>query len=173
MLLAYSKIIGLPIADIQNEKNIGSVKEVFFNSDCAVVGFMIKSQSWGLADSHQIVPADAVVSLFRDGLSIGKEEDIVDMNEMVRLKGIIANRLFGLNQKVVTSSGQQIGMVYDYLIDAATLAIIKFYVRHLWSEKIILSSHIIGFETNKIIVKDDMNAVEALDPAPESVIATD
>lgn len=173
MLLAYSKIIGLPIADIQNEKSIGSIKEIVFNSECAIVGFMPKSQFWSLSDNYKIIPSDIVISLSKDGLSIRKEEDIVEISEMVRLKGIISHRLFGINQKVVSLSGEQIGTVYDYLIDTATLTIVKFYLRHLWQERIVPIAQIVGFETNKIIIKDGDNTVEASDPVPESIAAID
>lgn len=168
MLLNYSKIIGLPVADLQNENNIGSIKEILFNSECAVVGFMLRSAFLSLSDDRKIIPSDIVVSLSKDGLTIRKGEDIAEMSEMVRLKGIVSHRLFGVNQKVATAGGEQVGTVYDYLIESTTLAIVKFYVRHLWQEKIIPVSQIVGFETNKIIIKDNSNTVPASDPAPES-----
>jgi len=172
MIIPYSKIVGLPIADLQNERNIGSVREVIFNPECDVVGFMLRPVLWEL-QSNKIVTSDAVLSLNRDGLSIGKDEDVADVSEMVRLKGIFSHRLFGVNQKVVSRSGEQIGTVYDYFIESTTFAITKFCVRNLWRERIIPIKEIIGFETNKIIIKDNDSTIDASETVPESAVAVE
>lgn len=169
MLLNYTKIIGMPVAELRNQEKIGVIGNIIFNDECAVAGFMLGSQSlffW--KEQAKVIPAEASIALVKDGLIINSDDNICDLSEMVRLNSLIKRKLCGIHQRVLTERGKYLGYVYDFLINSSTLSMTKFYIKNLlFEEKIIPCSKVLSFDKGQIIVKDESKPITVAEPMAE------
>ncbi|MDO8444371.1 MAG: hypothetical protein Q7S80_02620 [bacterium] len=155
MMLLYSKLIGSPIAGLKDSAKVGTVADLIINDTDLTVAAVMVVPKLSFVAKQKVVSSTDFVHLTKNGLIISDEEALVEISELVRVETLYKNKCFGLAQKVVTKSGAYIGHVYDYLIDSATCAIHKFYVKKLLNDRIIPASAVIAMEGKLITIKDD------------------
>ncbi|PIS07327.1 hypothetical protein COT78_04190 [Candidatus Berkelbacteria bacterium CG10_big_fil_rev_8_21_14_0_10_43_13] len=155
MLILYSKLIGAPIAEIKEAAKLGSITDFVINNDDLTIAAAVVEIGLPLISKKKIVSATDFVRIFKDGIIVSSDDAIVELDEIVRVAKLYEQKCHGLAQKVVTKSGQYIGHVYDYLINSNTGAIQKFYVKKMFTDRIIPASAVISMEGKLITIKDD------------------
>lgn len=169
MMLLYSKIVGMTVADLREQKKIGEIDDLIYNSELKIAAFVLKQQFSILPREPQIVSSDDVAALAKKGLVVYNEGAASPLRESVRIKKLTDEKFYGLKQPVISKSGQRIGSVYDYLVDSGTLLITKFYVKSLFGERIIPVSKVVSLEKRKIIIEDETESIKV--PADTSELA--
>ena len=157
MILKYSSIIGLPVADLKDQSHVGKVSEVIIDPcSVSIAAVAVEQPSWLFSKSRFVIKLD-VVYLLKNGVIIEDAESLIDREESVNIERLIKSNNFGIGQKVVTSSGILLGHVYDFLVESESLSITKFYIKHLLRERIISIDKIESVDGKLITVKDNQN----------------
>lgn len=165
MLIEFSKIIGLPIYELKNQTKVAMLFDLFVsNDDCQTEAIIAKTASF-LGKMKYISKKD-VVEISKEAIIIRDDDALVDINELVRLKRKEKERPEIINSKVLTKNGSYVGKVYDFVVENNSLTIIRIYTKKLFDQRIIPAGSIIKLEKNRIIIKDDFEAVrEQIIPA--------
>lgn len=175
MLLPYTKIIGGFIVDLRGFTNLGNIFELVYSDEkLAVSGVLTKTGGFFGRKIKAVSSVDILEISSKTVAALVDDEDvIVDLDEVVRLKKNFEDGYFGIGQSVVTQSGKSLGKVYDLLIDSVDLTIHKFYVKDLFSDRIIATKQIVGWDgPKKLVVKDNTETIKVASPTPETVSAS-
>lgn len=111
------------------------------------------------------------------GMIIDSIDDLVDPNEIIKIRDILKLNFHLIGHKVVTKKGKKLGKVSDFTIDSATFSIYQLIVqRPLFSgltdpELTINRSQIIEIDDYKVVIKNDQEEVHV--PATKQTITPD
>jgi len=169
MILRYTQIIGLPIFEIKNQSLLGySYECVLDDSKKSVLGLVLKP---GIFSQPKFILLQMdIIRMLKKNIIVRDEGSISEIKDLVRVQTLIDDGIFGIGQKVQTESGNNLGKLYDFLVESETLGITKLYVRDMAKERIIPASDIISIEPKIITIKDLLGQVEALSEiVPETV----
>lgn len=111
-----------------------------------------------------------------DCIVIDSEDELIDADDIVRLKNLLAENFTLQNKPVITDLGRRLGHVEDYTINLETSRLQKLYVkRPLWrswlgASLIIDRSQIVDITPRHILVRDTTIKSPALaaEPVPET-----
>lgn len=155
MMVLYSKLIGAPVAELKDQTKVGEISDFIIENAGLTLAGAIISQDNFLFSKKKVISSIDFIQLLKKGVIIGDENAIAELSEIGKLETLYKNKNYGIGQKVITKSGQYVGHVFDYLIDAPTLAIRKFYIKKLFNERIIPVTSVISFEGKIITIKED------------------
>lgn len=153
MLIEYSKLIGLPIFNLESQSRAAELAGFFFDEKEAKVEAAI-AKTAGFWGKMKFISAKEIVELSKSALIIRDEESLVEPKEMIRLNKKMKKRAKIVGEKVATKNGDYIGTVNDFVIESSSLSITRLYVKKLFDQRIIHASAIIKIEQKKITVKD-------------------
>lgn len=160
MLTLYSKLVGLPIIELENQSKLASVLDVVVDpKNGRILGLIAKVGS--LLPRDQLVAARDINQVLPTAILVADAERLTAMDEVVRVNELYKKRFTLFGKKVVTENGKALGRVNDYLLDDEALALVKIYVRHLLSDRIIPYSAIVKIDDKTVVVKDDFEAISA------------
>lgn len=166
MLSLYSKVINCPVIELKTQTQIGVVDDlVLHKTKLEVHAVTLKKSSLFDFNEAQVVINTDIVEINSKAVIVNNPDSIVPLSEAIRIKEAIDDKYYGIYQKVVSTKGKTIGMVYDYLVDSSSQKIVKIYCRTLFNEKIIPSSSVIKMEGKKIFIKDDYELERITSPA--------
>jgi len=161
MILRYTQIIGLPIFELKNQSLLGYSHEcVIDNVKKSILGIVLKPGIF--SQPKYILLQMDVLKILKKNIVIRDEGAISEIKDLVRVQALIDDGMFGIGQKVQTESGNNLGKLYDFLVDSESLGITKLYVRDMTKERIISASDIISIEPKVIVIKDPNAAIEAI-----------
>ena len=164
MIVKYSQIIHSPVVEMKSQSNLGVASDlVIQKSDLTVKAVVVKCGFFNLLT--RVAAASDIVELNSGSVILNDDDSIITLSEATRIREAIHEKMHGIGQSVRTKSGKSLGQVYDYIIDNATCAIQKLYVKSLLTDRIIPVSAIINFEGKRITVKDDFEVIA--EPKPE------
>jgi len=158
MLIEFSQLKNLPVFELDNQAKIAELADFFVDEDETKIDAMIVKTA-GLFKHLKFIPAKEIVELSKKALIIENSESIVAPKEIVRLEKKFHKRAKIIGERVYSKKGEYLGTVYDYVIEATSLSIIRIYLKKLFDQRIIHSSAIIKIEQKKIIVKDNFEMV--------------
>jgi len=161
MILRYTQIIGLPIFELKNQSLIGYSHEcVLDNIKKSILGIVLKP---GLFSQPKFILLQMdVLKILKKNIVVRDEGAISEIKDLVRVQTLIDDGIFGVGQKVQTESGNNLGKLYDFLVDSESLGITKLYTKDLTKERIIPASDIISIEPKIIIIKDPNSVLETI-----------
>ncbi len=172
MIVRYTSIIGSTVAELRDQTKIGRISEVIIDdSSISIAAIAVDMPFWSFQKDKFVLNID-IVHLLKDGIMINDIESIVDLDESIQLEKLIKRKVFGINQRVETSSGTYIGYVYDFLIETGNLAIVKFYIKHLFAERIISADKVISINGKIIRIKDNFTSNKISSMATVDAIST-
>ena len=154
MFIEATKIIGLPIASIEEESKVGDVLQLVVDpQNGALLGFLVRSG--GIFAQSKALSVVDIREWDPNGLVIGSINHIVPVDEIVRLKEIVDQKLVILGLKAQTESGKNLGVIENLLIDTDTLTVAKYYVKNvlLGDERVFPANSVIKID--KIVVFQD------------------
>jgi len=170
MILRYTQIIGLPIFELKNQSLVGySYECVLDNVKNSILGIVLKP---GLFSKPKFLLLQMdVLKILKKSIVIRDEGAVSEIKDIVRVRTLIDDGIFGVGQKVQTESGQNLGRLYDYLVDSDNLIITKLYIKDLAKERIISAANIVSIEPRIITVKDSLDTIEATSEVLSETIA--
>lgn len=158
MLLPINRFIGAPLVSLQAEAVIAHTGEPIIDPrKLIVVGFYVGPQA--KKQTPQVIHTSDIREVSHLGLIIDSAEDIMPLDDLVRLQEIINFGFELIGIPVVDEQGKKYGKVSDYSIDPKS-----FYVQQLFTQqsllrsfgslsKIIHRTQIISITNEKIVIK--------------------
>lgn len=160
MLIRYSKIINSPIYEVRTNTFLGSVSEIIFDFDnLKIIGLIVKGNEYFFKKGAGISATNIIELSAENAVYVDNEHALTPLEELIRIKKKYDDKNCGVGQRVETKSGKKIGKVYEILFENKSLNLKKFYVKNVFSERIITDSSIISIDNKKITIKDDYEAV--------------
>lgn len=153
----YSTIAHLPVISFQSEDTIATCKEYLFDPGELMCKVIKVRRHELFRKVEQFVIWEDVLE-FSNGLYIQDQEVLVDADELVRHQQYVDHPCVIINMQVKTETGQELGVVYDFTIDAETGALTKIHITtnslFITEKHIIDRSQIVKIHENTIIVYD-------------------
>jgi len=153
VLIEYSKLIGLPVYDIESKRRVAELSGFFVDEDEKKIEVII-AKTKGLIKKTVFIPQKELIELLKDGLIIENEESLVPPTEMVRFNKKMKRRPKIIGQRVETKNGDYIGKVSDFVIENSSLSITRLYVKRIFDQRIIHASAILKIDEKRIVIKD-------------------
>jgi len=158
MLTLYSKIVNLPIIELENQSRLASVLDVVVDpKNGRILGLIAKVGS--ILPRDQLVAARDISQILPTTILVVDAERLTAIDEVVRVNELYKKHYTLFGKKVVTENGKLLGKINDYLIDDEALSLVKIYVRHLISDRIIPYSAVVKIDDKAVTVKDDFEAI--------------
>lgn len=157
MLLFDSKLIGLKVASVQAAHQIGEVNGYVLNPrNLSIPALYVHSYH---ARANRILHTSDIRSLGNQGVLIDHDEQLMEQDDLVRLKEIIAIDFELIGKLVVTEDDYKLGKVASFVFDSHSWMIMKLHVKPSIvknmgvSELIIHRQQIIKVSDSNVIVK--------------------
>lgn len=160
MLILHSKLLNLPVIELENQKKVASVIDLVIEpKNGKLLGLLVRVGA--ILPKNQLVAARDINQLLPTAILVGDTEKITEIDEVVRVKELYKKKYGLIGRKVVTKSGKMLGKINDFLIDSDAFGLTKIYVRNLFSDRIIPYSAVIKMD-KVVTVKDDFEAISIL-----------
>lgn len=149
MVIEASRLLRLPVTDTFGTEHGRIDSTVFWAAEARLCGFQVstgvvtKFRALSLLDTLSINERSVIV-----GSPAALSSDLKEFDAISQETGPV------VGVKAVTQSGRSLGKISDVLLEAETGFIIRFYVRHLLSERIIPRQYLVSITPRKIIFKD-------------------
>lgn len=157
MLLFQDKIANLRIASVQATQQIGQVTGRIINPrNLSIPALYVRSR---LAPDEQVLHTSDVRDINNSGLLIDHDNQLMDTDDLVRLKEIIAMNFELIGKPVETEDGDKLGKVINFVFDSTTWLIMKIHVKQSivrnmgTSELIIHRRQVVKVSDARIVVK--------------------
>ncbi len=154
MLLELSKVRGIPVGVMDEQRAVGSVEmPVIFADEAKVIGFLVRSR--GILPPKKVVSFQDVVGIDTKGLVINSVDNLLPTDEVLRIKEILKSgfKLVGLPAK--TKNKKYLGRITDVVIETTSGDVIRLYVRNLLDERIFERSMIHDIKPKEVILTFD------------------
>lgn len=164
----YSNIVGTLVFEDDTPRPVAMIKDLVMDPDRGTLIAFVLNQNKELV----ISPMD-VISL-KQVMKINDADNIVEAAEILRVREVLKSHRPIYGAKVFTKSGEALGKVFDFSIDAKTYDLNKIFVAKnilglfRYDSLIIPAKSIIEVKPYKIIVKDGREAIkeESLQSVP-------
>ncbi len=170
MYIQASKLIGLSVGNLDTRSKIAEIKQIFVDiKKGEIIGFLCKTG--GFFGSRKIISINDVLDFDKNAIIIRSEDELSDLDEIIRIKKIIDKDLFIIGMKARTESGEDLGKVYDFIFDSEELKITKYYLGGIFTEKILPAKKVVKIDENKheIVFSDDVIKVTKLKRTKKAV----
>lgn len=111
-MIKLQQLIGLPVIVIHSGKQVGTVKDAWFDEHWQLNGLILECAKW-FATSVRIVAWTDVLSCGEDTVIIASEEAIIRMKSKQLLRSFYTGLVKLKDLPVVTVQGLQLGRVSD------------------------------------------------------------
>ena|SRR3990167_5405497 len=156
MLILTSTILNLPVAALDEQKKIGEVKDLVFDpNNGELLGLLVGQKGFFLQRTNALSSQD-ILDFDKNGIVTKSEENLVELDEIVRIKKSLHDKIKIIGQKAVAKSGKKLGHIYDLLIDADTLVITKYYIKDMLEERIIPANCVVEITPRAVVFSDDV-----------------
>jgi len=159
MFIEATKIIGLSIASIEEKSKVGEILQLVIDpKNGSLLGFLVRSG--GIFSQSKALSVVDIREWDPNGLVIGSVNHIVPVDEIVRLKEIVDQKLVILGLKAQTESGKNLGVIENLLIDTDTLTVAKYYIKNilLGDERVFPSNRVIKIDKT-VVFQDDATEI--------------
>jgi len=154
----YSNIVGTLVVEDDSPRPVAMIKDLVMDPDRGALIAFVVNQNKGLIVS----PMD-VISL-KQVMKINNADNIVEAAEILRVSEVLKSHRPIFGAKVFTKSGDYLGKVFDFSIDAKTYDLNKIFAAKdilglfRYNSLIIPAKSIVEVKSYKIIVKDGKEA---------------
>lgn len=161
MMIEATKLINLPLGALDTESKIGEIREILVDPENGrILGFLVQPQSSYFGGSiFSPKKALSIVDVREwdpKGLVTASIENLVNPNEIIRIKDVLQKNIILIGMKAKTESGKGLGSVEDLLIDTDTESVAKYYLKDLLGEKRVLTSDKVVKIDKVIVFHDDV-----------------
>lgn len=127
MLLLQSRIMTLPIASIQAGHRIGTITGfVIQPKGLSIKALVIESS---MSKEYLYLHTEDILETRSAGILIDHNEQLMESEDLVRLKDLIEIDYHLLAKPVITESKKKIGSVMDYIINTSGWQVQKIHVQ--------------------------------------------
>jgi len=159
MLIELSKLENLPVGSFAESMLVGKLASVIVSPQDAKV-IALKVYLGKFFAKAKIVSFGDVVDIDINGVTINSSDNLLPVDEIVRVKNIMAKKFNILGLPARTKNKKYLGRVRDAVIETTSGDIIRIYVGNVLSQKIFTRSMIHQIKNNEIILTFDDKARE-------------
>lgn len=171
MYITYSKVVGLNIYDLKSRTCLGKVEDIVIDNDnLKVIALILRKQSFWDKKIFAVVESD-ILEISKLGVVVNDENAIADLDELIRIKSKVSDGYLGVEQRVQSENGKNLGTVFDLLFDSKSFEITKLYTKNIFDEKIFSCKSILSYENNIITVKEEQEKIKVTAEETEASIA--
>jgi len=124
------------------------------------LGFLVSGG--GLFSPKRVISAVDVRDWDPNGIVTATIDNLVEKDEIVRIKEVIDQKIDLFGMKAKTKSGKRLGTIEDFLIDTTATCVMKYYLKDLVSgSRVFSADKVIKIEKNTIIFEDDVTEIPA------------
>lgn len=161
MLIYASRLLGAPILSVQAGGAIGYVSEPIVDPDnLKIIAFHVDGPLLKKSNTN-ILDISSVREYSNYGLVIDSIEELIEKNDVIKIKKIIDLNFNLINLKVETKKGSHLGKVSDYTITSEDFIVQQIIVKRpimkslIDPELTISKKEIVEITDYKIIIKDE------------------
>jgi uncharacterized protein YrrD len=161
MLINAKKIIGLPIIEAITMNKIAMVSNLIVSPENGqILAFLLQKSFF--SGENKIVVLNDIREMYIDGLVTNTQENIINSNEVVKVKDVLDKDIFLLGSRVMTQNGKKIGYLEDFIFDTSFSSIVTLIVKKRFSseKRIISAERILNILPKRIVIRDMSNKVE-------------
>lgn len=158
MLVLSERLLSLPIVSIQTGSRLGNIASAIIDPrQLKIVAFRCEGPMIDIEPA--ILHTEDIREVSDMGLIVDSADDIMPLDDLVRLKEVIDFNFELENKLVVEENGRKVGRVNSYSVEVTTFYIIKLHVKPTFfgaiktAERIIDRSQIVEITPQKIVVK--------------------
>ena len=167
------EIIGLPVFSVVDGKKIGQVKELIVNpEESRTEFFMVSDDSWYAG--AKVLPFKSVIGVGEHAVTTESQNQLIAITDNTSANNLLTREVDIKGKRVLTSIGNLIGIVNEYMIDEQTGNIARLQFKSSQDEskfEMIDSEQVLTYGSEVIIVKDQSVkapvTVAAETPAPK------
>ncbi|MDP2642711.1 MAG: PRC-barrel domain-containing protein [Candidatus Peregrinibacteria bacterium] len=154
MEMFYSNIVGTLVFEDDSPRPVAVIKDLVMDPDRGALIAFVVNQNKGLVVS----PMDVIS--FKQVMKINNADNVVEAAEILRVSEVLKSDRPIFGAKVFTKSGEYLGKVFDFSIDAKTYDLNKIFAAKdilglfRYNSLIIPAKSIVEVKPYKIIVKD-------------------
>lgn len=154
MLVLASQILKLPVVAHDVSERVGRVHDLFIDADKGELLGLAISPDW--LSKPKLIVADDIRDIDQSGVIIKNHRNIVEIDDVVKIKKIRDDKFRVIGLKVITQSGKRLGKVSDLVISLQTNKIVKFYVKSWLADRIISWQKVVKISRKAVVVEDDV-----------------
>lgn len=166
MLINGSRLIGCPILSLHVGGAVANVSDIIVDpNDLKIIGFQVFGPLVR-GEVGNVLPVDSVREFSRTGMIVDSIDELVDSEEVIRIRDILSLNFSLLGLKVVSASKSKLGKVADYITDSDSWDIYQLIVQRpimkslLDPELIISRTEIIEVNDYQVVVKDEHSKLQ-------------
>lgn len=163
MLVDSSRLINCPVLSLHIGGEIARTVEPIINPNgLRIVGYVVDGP---LIENENILQIRDIREYSKMGIIIDSIDELVNSDDIVRLKEIAQIRFKIIGHRVVTKKGTKLGKVVGYTINVDTFEIQQLIVQpsiikaFIGSELLIGRSEIMEVDDNTVVVRDEENKI--------------
>lgn len=157
MFIEAIKLINLPVAAEDELSRVGSIHQIVVDPENnQLLGFIVKT---GFFSGSKALSAMDIKFWDKDGLVTSSEENLVELDEIIRIKNVLDKNINLIDLPAQTESGKSLGLVENFLIDTETNSIVKYYLKDMLGKCRVMPSDKV-IKIDKTIIFTDDEAVE-------------
>lgn len=130
MYIEAKKLINLPVAAMDTQSKIGEIRQILVDPENGrLLGFEVATG--GILSPKKILATTDIRDWDPNGIVTASIDNLVNADEIVRIKQILDKKIFLLGMKAKTEAGKNLGAIEDLLIDTETECVAKYYLKDL------------------------------------------
>lgn len=166
MLLLGSKLLDYPVMSLQTGSEIGRTAEPIIEpTSLKVLAYKLDGPLLGKSEENTL-RTNEVREFSPIGLIVDSIDDLVNPDDVVKLKEVVKLNFKLIGHRVETKKGRKLGKVTDFTIDSSTFTIYQLIVKRPIlqgfndPELTVNRSQIIEIDDYKVVVKNDKQTVK-------------
>jgi len=154
MLIELTKLEGMDIGALDEGVKVGVVKSSIIDpEEVCLVGILVRIGT--IIQSFKVASFQDVIDIDKTGVVIGSEADLLEKDDIVRIKKLLKFKYSLVGSRVRASGTKKsLGRVADAVIETTTGDVLRVYVSNLFKRRIFERSQIEKITLTEVIVKD-------------------
>lgn len=135
-------------------RKIAFVENIVVDPENGTVhGFLLKKSFLG---KSKVIMMRDIREIYLDGITTNSPENIVDVNEVVKVKDILARDIFLLGSSVITENGKKLGSLINFVLETNLSIMVTLIVKRTFSQekRIISAERILNILPGKVIIRE-------------------
>jgi len=159
MFYEVKSLSNLAIISLDSNRILGTLNEIIIDPENGkILGLLVNA---GILGKKKAVSFNDIYDWTPQGIMVRDDEAITNIDDLVRIKKIVEEKISIIGSKVVTENEKKLGKVVDFVINTDLGILVKIYVEkpglktYFGDLLIIPANRIIAIKPKKIIVREE------------------
>ena len=154
MFLQGKKLLNLPVAAMATQSKVGTVRKILVDPQGGrLIGFLVQQ---GFLAPGRVLSHHDVVSYDPQGLVVNDPTNLLPIDDIVRAKEVMDQRIYILGMRAYTESGKFLGRVTDFVLSTDIAMVVKYHVVGILGLRILPAEKVVEISKKGVIFSDDV-----------------